>query len=51
MKKIKVKKNVSKSRTEKLYCEKCGFKIRGKNHEEGDHHRKGVNGKADTSKY
>ena len=51
MKKTKIKKDVSKSRNPKLYCEKCGFKIRGKNHEEGDHHRIGKEGKANTSKH
>ena len=51
MKNKKAKKDVSKSRNGKLYCDKCGFKIRGKNHEEGEHHRKGTNGKADTTKY
>ena len=45
----KVKKDVSKSRNGELYCEKCGFKIRGKNHEEGDHHKRGKAGKIITS--
>jgi len=26
-------------------CEKCGFKIGGKNHEEGYHHRNGSSGR------
>jgi len=30
----------------KKKCLKCGFKIRGSNHEEGHHHRKGFNGTA-----
>jgi len=45
MNKRKVKKNTCKTRNEKLYCEKCGFKIRGKNHEDGDHHKRGEKGK------
>jgi len=49
MKVKKVKKDVSKSRNPKLYCEKCGFKIRGKNHEEGEQHKRGKNGKIVTS--
>ena len=27
-------------------CKQCGFKIRGPNHEEGQHHKKGSDGKA-----
>lgn len=51
MYKKKEKKNSSKSRTANKYCEKCGFKIRGKNHEDGQHHQKGTNGKAVVSGY
>jgi hypothetical protein len=47
----KQKKNTCKSRNEKLYCEKCGFKKHGKNHDLGEHHRIGVKGKADVSGY
>ena len=25
----------------KLKCKKCGFRIRGRTHEEGDHHKNG----------
>lgn len=39
------RKNTSKERTAKNHCEKCGFHIRGKNHEEGDHHKRGEKGK------
>ena len=46
----KVKKDVSKSKSANIYCSKCGFKIRGKNHEDGDHHTKGKDGKADVSR-
>jgi len=46
----KVKKDVSKSRNGELYCEKCGFKKRGKNHDTGEHHTKGKDGKANVSK-
>ena len=35
------KKNCSKTRTVKRYCPKCGFKINGEKHEEGEHHKKG----------
>jgi hypothetical protein len=51
MYKGKIKKNTCKSRTAKNYCEKCGFRIRGKNHETGDHHIKGKDGKCDISGY
>lgn len=51
MKKIKAKKNTCKSRSANDYCDKCGFKKRGKNHDAGEHHRKGTNGKADVSSY
>jgi hypothetical protein len=27
-------------------CKQCGFKIRGPNHEEGQHHKRGSGGKA-----
>jgi len=27
-------------------CSKCGFRARGKNHEEGYHHKNGSGGKA-----
>lgn len=27
------------SKTSPQYCKDCGFKIRGKNHENGDHHK------------
>jgi len=46
----KIKKDVSKSRNGELYCEKCGFKKRGKNHDTGEHHTKGKEGKADVSR-
>ena len=26
-------------------CPECGYKIRGKNHDEGDHHKSGGKGK------
>lgn len=45
----KPKKNCSKTKLDKLYCEKCGFKKRGPNHEEGEHHKKGKAGQADIS--
>jgi hypothetical protein len=51
MNKAKAKKNTCKDRSAKTYCEKCGFKIRGKNHDAGEHHRKGIKGKADVSSY
>lgn len=46
----KIKKDVSKSRNGALYCEKCGFKKRGKNHDAGEHHTKGKEGKVDVSR-
>ena len=46
----KVKKDVSKSRNGELYCEKCGFKKRGKNHDAGEHNTKGTEGKADINR-
>lgn len=45
------KKNTSKNRTSKEYCEKCGFKIRGENHEAGLHHQKGENNKYNPDRY
>lgn len=30
----------------KVKCPECGFRIRGKNHENGPHHKGGKNGKA-----
>ena len=51
MKNRKEKKNTCKTRNEKLYCEKCGFKIHGKNHEAGDHHQRGKDGKCGIGGY
>lgn len=31
-------------------CSTCGCKIRGKNHEEGDHHKKRVKNSVSTKK-
>ena len=33
-----------KSKTRKV-CPTCGFKVRTKNHDEGQHHKSGSNGK------
>ena len=27
------------------YCKECGFKIRGSEHEDGDHHKRGKEGR------
>ena len=37
-----------KAKSSKDYCEKCGFKIRGRNHEEGIHHKNGKDGKCEV---
>jgi len=37
-------------RTSGRYCPKCGFKIRGTNHEEGAHHNSGGSGKMKMSR-
>jgi hypothetical protein len=39
MKDKKVKKNTCKGKSSKKNCPECGFKIRGKKHEEGEHHK------------
>lgn len=39
-----------KSGKTRQICKHCGFTIRGKNHDEGQHHRTGSGGKADVSK-
>lgn len=31
-------------------CKKCGFKVGGKNHEEGDHHKRGSGGSCQIGK-
>lgn len=31
-----------KKKTSKKYCKACGYKVRGKNHKDGDHHNKTV---------
>jgi hypothetical protein len=51
MNKRKEKKNTCKGRTSKKWCEKCGFKINGKNHEKGDHHTRGKEGKCGIGGY
>jgi len=48
--KTKKRPNTSKERTPGVHCDICGHKIRGKNHEQGNHH-KGTAGKMISSKY
>ena len=33
-----------------MRCNRCGFKVRGKSHEKGEHHKKGVWGLLDPIK-
>jgi hypothetical protein len=45
------KKNCKKEKNNKLYCDKCGFKIGSKDHEQGEHHKRGQAGKLEPNKY
>jgi len=38
-------KQIAKSKTSPKYCADCGFKVRGENHENGQHHKSGKNGR------
>ncbi len=35
-------KTVVKKEATVLRCKECGYRIRGKNHKEGDHHKSGM---------
>lgn len=38
------------SKSSPKICPQCGFKIGGKNHEEGDHHKRGKSGSCQIGK-
>lgn len=40
-----VKDDIKEKRIIGTKCPECGYKIRGKNHDEGDHHKSGGKGK------
>lgn len=41
---------MAKKKVTVVRCPICGFKNRGKKHDEGDHHKQGKNGKASIRK-